>query len=161
MGSDKKSGGSAASPITSRIVSINISEKKGTSKHSVEQVILTEGCGIKDDAHSGSGIRELSLLASESIKKMEGMVEGLGPGLFGENLTTAGITLHKLLPGTRLKAGDAVIEITQIGKECHFGCEIRNSAGKCIMPEEGVFAKVIQSGSVTKGDSLTIISRMQ
>ena len=145
-----------------KIISCNISDKKGEIKHPVDQVKLIENFGIEGEAHAQFGsIRQVSLLGKESIKKMEDLgVKGLCSGKFAENFTTEGIELYSLAIGTRLKIGDTIHEITQIGKKCHAedGCEIARTVGKCIMPKEGIFTKVIRGGIVKKGDEITIIS---
>ena len=140
------------------VLSINISEKKGTPKKSVDSAVLIENYGVEGDAHAGKWHRQVSLLAKESIEKAQGMrTDGLCHGMFAENITTEGIVLHTLPVGTRLQIGDtAVIEISQIGKECHDGCAIRRLVGQCIMPKEGVFARVITGGTVRQGDAITV-----
>lgn len=141
------------------VVSINISEKKGTPKTYIPQGTLIEDFGFEGDAHAGKWHRQVSLLARESIEKAKGMrTDGLCHGMFAENITTEGIVLHTLPVGQRLKIGsEAVIEISQIGKECHDGCAIRQFVGQCIMPKEGVFARVIHGGVVKAGDEILIL----
>ncbi|MDR2482877.1 MAG: MOSC domain-containing protein, partial [Treponema sp.] len=125
------------------IVSINISEKRGTRKYSVASARLKIRCGIEGDAHAGDWHRQVSLLAQESIGRMEAMgVSDLAPGAFAENITTRGIELRSLPAGSRLKLGECEVEVTQIGKECHQRCEIFKQAGTCVMPLEGIFVKV-------------------
>lgn len=143
-----------------RVLSVNISEKKGTIKTAISEGIFLEMCGLMNDAHSGSWHRQVSLLAIESINKMNqlGLLSAISPfGLFAENLTTEGIVLYELPIGTKLTIGETVMEVTQIGKECHQGCEIKNLVGNCIMPHEGIFAKVIKGGCIKSGDSIVII----
>ena len=120
---------------------------------------MIEDFGLEGDAHAGKWHRQVSLLAKESIAKAQGMrTDGLCHGVFAENLTTEGIELHTLPVGTRLQVGDKVVlEITQIGKECHDGCAIRELVGQCIMPKEGVFARVEKGGVVRAGDEITIL----
>ena len=139
---------------------INISEKKGTPKTTISEGRLIADFGFEGDAHAGKWHRQVSLLAKESIAKAAGMrTDGLCHGMFAENITTEGITLHTLPVGTKLQIGDsAVIEISQIGKECHDGCAIRQLVGQCIMPKEGVFARVIEGGIVRAGDSITVLA---
>ncbi len=139
-----------------KVLSVNISEKKGTPKTKAAKGTLIEDFGFEGDAHAGKWSRQVSLLAEESIKKAaNGPTGGLCHGVFAENITTEGIELHTLPVGTRLRIGsDAVIEITQIGKECHDGCAIRELVGKCIMPREGIFGKVIKGGQVFAGDTI-------
>ena len=142
------------------VCSINISEKKGTPKTTISEGRLIADFGFEGDAHAGKWHRQVSLLAKESIAKAAGMrTDGLCHGMFAENITTEGITLHTLPVGTKLQIGDsAVIEISQIGKECHDGCAIRQLVGQCIMPKEGVFARVIEGGIVRAGDSITVLT---
>jgi len=139
-----------------KILAINVSGKKGVMKAEVPEAVLLENHGIEGDAHAGPGIRQVSLLANESIDKIRDRIEtGLCFGRFAENITTEGITLSTLSIGTKLKLGnEAVIEITQIGKECHNDCEIKRLAGDCVMPREGVFGAVIKGGMIFKGDEI-------
>ena len=143
-----------------KVVAVNISEKKKTPKKTIPEGKLIEDFGFEGDAHAGKWHRQVSLLAKESIEKAKGMrTDGLCHGMFAENITTEGIELHTLPIGTKLKIGDeAVIEVTQIGKECHDGCAIRQLVGQCIMPKEGVFARVIEGGIVRAGDSITVLA---
>ena len=137
-----------------KIVSINISDKKGIRKKPIEEVFLKTGYGIEGDAHASSGWhRQVSLLALESIRKMQDLGLKVGPGDFAENLTTEGIDLLDLPVGTRLKIGDGIeVEVSQIGKECHTRCAIFYQAGDCVMPKEGIFVRVLRGGKVRKGD---------
>ena len=140
------------------VLSINISEKKGTPKTKITEGRLIEDFGFEGDAHAGKWHRQVSLLAKESIEKAKGMrTDGLCHGMFAENITTEGISLHTLPVGTKLQIGDALIEISQIGKECHDGCAIRHLVGQCIMPKEGVFGRVIRGGIVKEGDTITVL----
>ena len=125
-----------------KVVSVNISEKKGTIKVPVEKIELRENHGIVGDAHAGKWHRQVSLLAIESLRKMQKKLPRLKPGDFAENIMTEGIILHTLPIGTKLRIGSCELEVTQIGKQCHKGCEIRNITGECIMPTEGIFAIV-------------------
>jgi MOSC domain-containing protein YiiM len=135
------------------IVSINLSPKKGEKKQPIECALLTAGHGIEGDAHAGDGARALSLLAIESIERMQAAGHAVKPGNFAENITTRGIDLMALTIGTHLRLGDAAeIEITQIGKECHARCAIYEAAGDCVMPREGVFARVLRGGLLKVGD---------
>lgn len=142
-----------------KVVAINISEKKKTPKKSIPEGKLIENFGFEGDAHAGNWHRQVSLLANESIEKAQGMrTDGLCHGVFAENITTEGIVLHTLPVGTKLKIGDeAILEITQIGKECHDGCAIRELVGQCIMPKEGIFCKVLTGGTVKPGDEIEIL----
>ena len=142
-----------------KVVAINISEKKKTPKKSIPEGKLIENFGFEGDAHAGNWHRQVSLLAKESIERAQGMrTDGLCHGMFAENITTEGIVLHTLPVGTKLKIGDtAVIEITQIGKECHDGCAIRELVGQCIMPKEGIFGKVLTPGTVKQNDEIIVL----
>ena len=142
-----------------KILAVNISERKKTPKKTIPEGKLIEDFGIEGDAHAGKWHRQVSLLAKESIEKAKGMrTDGLCHGVFAENLTTEGIVLHTLPVGTLLQVGnEAVLEITQIGKECHDGCAIRELVGQCIMPKEGVFARVVKGGTVRAGDAITVL----
>lgn len=140
------------------IVSVNISLKKGTVKQPVAEGRLRKDHGIEGDAHAGNWHRQLSLLAQESIDKMIAMGGGdLQPGMFAENVTTQGITLHTLPVGTKLRLGETLVEVTQIGKACHKHCEIYHKLGACIMPFEGIFAVVVQEGTIRAGDVVEIV----
>jgi len=139
-----------------KVLSINISENKGTIKKPIEQGEFVIRHGLKDDAHAGDWHRQVSLLGIESFRKME--VDGLNlpVGSFAENLTTEGIELFTLPIGTMLKIGETIHEVTQIGKKCHTGCEISQLVGKCVMPKEGIFTKVIIGGVIKKDDEIII-----
>ena len=150
-----------------KIVSINRSDKKGTVKKPVSEAILRRNWGLVGDAHCGLTRRQVSLLGIENIRKFITQLAKLercksvkfkiGPGDFAENITTGGFDLNGLQIGTKLKLGSrAVIEITQRGKECHTKCEIRKLIGNCIMPKEGLFAKVISGGKIKVGDPIEI-----
>ena len=142
----------------SKIIAVSKSEQKGTKKVNVSEGILEKNCGLVGDAHAnGSTHRQVSLLAIESINKMQGLGIDVAPGDFAENLTTEEIDLTSLPVGTQLSIGDeAILEVTQIGKECHTGCIIYQQVGKCIMPKEGVFARVIRGGPVKTGDQIRV-----
>ncbi|MDI6703903.1 MAG: MOSC domain-containing protein [bacterium] len=141
-----------------RIISINISSKKGTKKQPVNgpwEVI--KECGLKDDAHCGPWHRQVSLLALESIEQMKKCGLKVCPGDFGENLTISGINLVSLPIGTKIYVGkEVLLQVSQIGKECHTRCAIYYQAGDCIMPREGIFAEVIKGGIVQVGDKIQI-----
>jgi len=139
-----------------KILAVCKSKEKGTRKEPQMEGLLEEDFGLAGDAHADCCThRQVSLLAVESIDKMRGAGFDVGPGDFAENLTTEGIDLASLPVGTRLSVGrDVILEITQIGKECHTGCAIFRQVGKCIMPREGVFARVIHGGVVKAGDEL-------
>lgn len=143
-----------------RVVSINISREKGVMKDPIGEGFFVENFGLEEDAHSGEWIRQVSLLDISSFKKMEDMgAEGLRPGMFAENITTEGLILYELPIGTRLKIGPTEHEVTKIGKECHHGCEIAQKVGKCIMPTEGIFTKVIRGGNIKEGDLIEVIEQ--
>lgn len=139
-----------------KIISLNVSETVGNKKQPVDTVTLEPQHGIKGDAHARDWHRQVSLLAMESIAKMSEQLPNLVPGSFAENITTQGVILKDLPIGTRLTAGDVELEITQIGKKCHSKCNIYKEAGGCIMPEEGVFAKVITGGQLSTGQELVV-----
>lgn len=147
-----------------KILSINVSKEKGTIKTPVTSADLLVDHGIVGDAHAKNWHRQISLLADESIEKMrkaldENAFNILKPGVFAENILTTGIELKTLPIGTRLKIGETIHEVTQIGKECHHGCEIRQIVGDCVMPREGIFTKVIQSGKIYVNDPIEIIKK--
>jgi MOSC domain-containing protein YiiM len=141
-----------------KVIAVCSSKEKGTKKETVAEVILKEDYGLVGDAHADCCThRQVSLLAMESINKMRELGFEVGPGDFAENLTTQGLKLVSLPLGTRISIGeDVILEITQIGKECHSGCAIYQQIGKCIMPKEGIFAKVIHGGFVRAGDQVCI-----
>ena len=134
------------------ILSLNVSERVGERKKPVTtgRVTLRESHGILGDAHAGDWQRQVSLLASEDINTMRGQGIEIGYGDFAENITTRGVELPALAVGTRLHLGEAVVEITQIGKECHEHCAIFRAVGDCVMPRRGVFARVIRGGEVSR-----------
>jgi MOSC domain-containing protein YiiM len=142
-----------------RLISINISLTTGTGKEPVDEAILVVGHGLRGDAHARDWHRQISLLAMESIRAMAARHpdHGLGPGSFAENLTTEGLDLPGLPIGTRLKVGSALLEITQIGKKCHAKCQIHEQAGECIMPKQGIFAKVLVGGAIQAGTEIIVI----
>ncbi|MFY9814549.1 MAG: MOSC domain-containing protein [Dehalococcoidales bacterium] len=144
---------------TGKIIAVCRSDKKGTSKDLVPSGQFKEGFGMVTDAHADFNThRQVSLLATESIDKMRKLGLDLGPGAFAENLTTEGIDLVSIPVGTKIKIGkEVVLEISQIGKECHVGCAIFQKVGKCVMPKEGVFGKVIKGGTITPGDKIRVI----
>ena len=137
------------------VVAVNIREKKGTPKKTVEEGVLIENFGLQGDAHAGKWRRQVSLLGVESIEKAKlGPTNGLCHGVFAENITTEGIELYTLPVGTKLRVGESLLEISQIGKECHEGCAVSKLVGQCVMPREGVFAVVLQGGKVRAGDAI-------
>ena len=141
-----------------KVVAINISEAKGEPKHSIDKGYFEIRSGLQGDAHAGDWHRQVSLLGMESINKVKdaGLID-LENGSFAENLTTEGIILFELPIGTTLKIGETLMEVTQIGKECHQGCAIREKTGDCVMPREGIFTKIIRSGWIKPNDEIEII----
>ncbi len=141
-----------------KVISINISEKKGVVKHPVKEAIFKKNHGIVGDAHASNWHRQVSILGIESFERME-IKEGikLPVGSFAENITSEGIELFTLPVGTKFKIGETIQELTQIGKKCHTGCAISQLVGKCVMPKEGIFTIVIQEGIVKAGDAIEII----
>jgi len=141
-----------------KVIAVCISRKKGTRKKEVKEGVMVENQGLLGDAHASSRThRQVSFLAMESIDKMRHKGLELSPGDFAENITTLGIDLTSLKPGMLIRVGkEALVEITQLGKKCHRGCQIMEITGDCIMPREGIFARVIKGGKVTAGDSIKI-----
>lgn len=141
-----------------KIIAVCKSEKKGIRKQDVKEGVLKENYGLANDAHADCCThRQVSLLDTSSINKMRNLSFDVNAGDFAENLTTEGIDLASLPVGTRLSIGEeAILEITQIGKECHAGCAIFRQIGKCIMPKEGVFAKVLRGGIIRVGNQIEI-----
>jgi MOSC domain-containing protein YiiM len=141
-----------------KIIAVCKSKDKGTPKEDVKEGLLKEEFGLVGDAHADCCThRQVSLLAVESINRMRSNGLNVGPGDFAENLTTQEVDLVSLPVGTRLSVGQRVIlEVTQIGKQCHTKCAIYRQIGRCVMPKEGIFAKVVQGGEVKAGDKLKI-----
>ena len=137
------------------VISINISQETGTIKTPITSGEFITQFGLKEDAHAGDWHRQVSLLALESYDKMI-VNERLPIGSFAENITTKGIQLYTLPVGMKLQIGETIHEVTQIGKTCHTGCEIRSLVGDCVMPREGIFTRVLQGGIIKKGDAITI-----
>ncbi len=141
------------------IISIAISKKKGTRKEVVDNAVLVPDHGLKGDAHAGQWHRQVSFLAEEGIEKARIRGLDVGFGDFAENIATLGIEWPKVAIGTRVQLGErALVEITQIGKECHNKCAIYYRAGDCIMPREGVFARVIRGGPIHTGDRIILLA---
>ncbi|MBW6485323.1 MAG: MOSC domain-containing protein [Syntrophobacterales bacterium] len=143
-----------------KVLAVNISSEKGVRKHPVPSCELLIDHGIIGDAHAGKWHRQVSLLARESIDKLQAKLTKmqLQPGDFAENITTVGIAVMNLPIGTRLRVGSEVeLEVTQIGKECHMECEIRRLVGDCVMPREGIFAIVIREGTIKPEDEIEVI----
>lgn len=140
------------------IKAVCISEKKGQQKHPVDQIRLLPDVGIPGDAHAGNWHRQVSLLGTDSVARLQAKVRiPLFPGAFAENILCEGICLYRLPVGTKLRIGSAVCEVTQIGKECHADCAIRQQAGDCVMPREGIFVRVLEEGTAKAGDQIQII----
>lgn len=139
------------------VKAICISEKKGTQKHRVEEAVFVEDYGIENDAHAGKWHRQVSLLSYDKIEDFKKRGADVIDGAFGENLVVEGFDFRNLPVGTIFQCGDVILEMTQIGKQCHSHCEIYKIMGECIMPKEGVFTKVIQGGIIRTGDEMTII----
>jgi MOSC domain-containing protein YiiM len=148
--------------LRGRVVSVNISDKRGIRKKQVKEASIKKDFGIEGDAHaSAKWHRQVSLLALESIKKMQAMGLKVKAGDFAENITTEGIELFTLPVGTKMEIGDSIeAEVSQIGKVCHTKCEIYTQAGDCIMPKEGIFVKILKGGKVKVGDEIVIISEL-
>ena len=144
-----------------QVVSVNISEEKGTVKREVPEIRLKLRHGIVGDAHAGDWHRQISLLAEESVDKMRALLPQLPPGAFAENIDTRGIELKRLPVGTQLRLGEAVVEVTQIGKECHSDCAGQQATGTCVMPTEGIFAVVVREGTVRRGDPIEIVQEAE
>ena len=143
---------------TGKILAVCVSEKKGQQKHPVEEIRQQPNHGIPGDAHAGTWHRQLSLLGRESVRRMEERIGfPLAPGAFAENVLCEGLDLVQLPVGTRLQVGTALCEVTQIGKECHADCAIRQQAGDCVMPREGIFARVLEEGEARPGDQILVL----
>ena len=142
-----------------KILAICISEKKGTQKKPVESARLVEEWGIEGDAHVGKWHRQVSMLSFEKIEAFREKGADVDFGAFGENLVVEGFDLSKVPVGTKFQIGEAILELTQIGKECHSHCAIYKVMGDCIMPREGIFAKVLRGGMISEGDEITVEKR--
>lgn len=138
------------------VIAVCISERKGIRKHEVPSIRVRCGHGIVGDAHAGNWHRQISLLAEESVDKMRALGLTLQPGDFAENILTRGLELKTLPIGTRLRVGQTLLEVTQIGKKCHNDCEIKKLTGSCVMPTEGIFAIVLREGEIFPGDTVTV-----
>ena len=142
--------------MTAKVIAVCISEQKGVKKHPIPFAELREDYGILGDAHAGRWHRQVSLLSQESVDTMRELMPTLAPGDFAENILTEGVTLKALPVGTMLRIGEVLLMITQIGKDCHADCEIRRITGRCVMPTDGVFARVLHGGTIRPGDLITI-----
>jgi len=146
--------------MTAEVIAVNISEKKGEPKHPIPAGRLRRDHGLEGDAHAGTSgdKRQVSLLGIESVDKLRARLPDLAPGAFAENIVTKGLVLHTLPVGTKLRIGESLCEVTQIGKECHdHGCAIRRAVGDCVMPREGIFVRVLEDGAVKAGDEITVL----
>ena len=144
--------------MTGTIRAICISEQKGTQKHEVPEAELIEDWGINGDAHAGKWHRQVSLLGLGQIEEFRARGAEVFFGAFGENLVVDGFHFRTIPVGTKFQAGEVLLEITQIGKECHSHCEIYKKMGDCIMPREGVFARVLHGGRIRTGDEICLIT---
>ncbi|NLU49600.1 MAG: MOSC domain-containing protein [Syntrophomonadaceae bacterium] len=141
-----------------KVLAVCYSQDKGERKTDIREGYFKKEHGLVDDAHSGPWHRQVSLLGIDSINKMRARGVDVNPGDLAENLTVEGIELYSLPVGTRLKAGENVLlEVTQIGKECHKGCAIRTQVGDCVMPREGIFARVLEEGWIRAGDKIEVL----
>ena len=146
-------------PMKGKVVAVSISHRKGQKKTNLPACELLENDGFEGDAHAGDWHRQVSLLAMESLARIRDMGLEVSPGDFAENITTSGLNLWELPLGTRLAVGgEALLEITQIGKECHDRCAIYHQVGDCVMPREGIFTRVLLGGTVKPGDNIRILS---
>ncbi len=147
-----------AFPSEGQIVAVSTSRHKGKKKNNLPACELVKDKGLDGDAHAGDWHRQVSLLAMESINKIRGKGLDVSPGDFAENITTSGLKIWELPTGTRLAVGsEALLEVTQIGKECHDRCAIYHQVGDCVMPKEGVFTRVLRGGTVRPGDEIRVL----
>ena len=138
------------------VIAVCVSQRKGVRKQAVPEIELRLDHGIVGDAHAGNWHRQISLLGEESVDSMRALGLHLTPGAFAENIVTRGLALKTLPVGTRLRVGETVLEVTQIGKECHNDCAIKKTAGRCVMPTDGIFAIVVKPGKVRPGDLIEV-----
>ena len=138
------------------VIAVCISTRKGVRKNEVPEITLRIAHGIEGDAHAGDWHRQISLLGEESIDTMRALGLHLTPGAFAENIVTRGIALKELPVGAKLRVGEALLQVTQIGKECHNDCAIKKATGTCVMPTDGIFAIVLEEGTVRAGDRITV-----
>ena len=150
--------GKASASLKGQIVAVSTSRHKGKKKNNLPACELVQDKGLEGDAHAGDWHRQVSLLAMESISKIREQGVDVAPGDFAENLTTTGIRVWELPLGTRIAVGDeALLEVTQIGKECHDRCAIYHQVGDCVMPREGIFTRVLHGGTVKPGDEVLVL----
>jgi MOSC domain-containing protein YiiM len=141
------------------VLAVNSSAAKGVPKENIKSGYFVVKHGLKGDAHAADWHRQVSMLGSESVEKVWAMgLPDLTYGAFAENLTTEGIVLYELPVGTKLRVGEALMQVTQIGKECHLGCSIRQKTGDCVMPREGIFAVVLEPGWIHQGDEVEVVA---
>ena len=141
------------------VIAVCVSEHKGTEKTNIGSAEFVADWGIQGDAHAGKWHRQVSLLSHDKIEAFRARGAEVADGAFGENLVVSGIDFRTLPLGTRFQCNDVVLELTQIGKECHHGCAIYQKMGDCIMPREGVFTRVLHGGTISVGDTLTVLPR--
>ena len=139
------------------VTAVCISEKKGIQKRAVPEISVKKKHGIEGDAHAGDWHRQISLLGEESVDKLRAHFPNLPAGAFAENILTKGITLYELPIGTKLRIGETLLEVTQIGKECHTNCAIKIVTGDCVMPREGIFVIVLEEGIIKAGDAIEVV----
>ena len=143
------------------VTAVCISKNKGTVKTPVEEIAVKKNHGVIGDAHAGEWHRQVSLLAVESVEKLRVLIPDIKEGAFAENILTGGICLYELPVGTKIRINDVLLEVTQIGKECHNdGCAIKKQTGDCVMPREGIFASVLEEGVIKPGDRIDIEIRI-
>lgn len=142
--------------LSGKVMAVCSSDKKGTAKKEIDEGVFIENYGLKGDAHAGEHHRQISLLSYEKVEDFRKSGAKVDTGAFGENLLVAGLDLAKLPLGTLLRSNDVLMEVTQIGKECHSHCNIYYQVGECIMPREGIFARVLHGGKICKGDLLYV-----
>ncbi len=142
-----------------KVMAVCVSARKGTQKKNVDRVRLEADWGLAGDAHAGHWHRQVSLLSADKVAEFKSRGAEVVPGAFGENLLVEGIDFRELPVGTQLRCGTVLLEITQIGKECHTHCSIYHRMGECIMPREGVFAVVLEGGDIAVGDEMTLVPR--
>jgi len=146
----------SAHDVDGKVVSVNVADRKGVQKDPVASITLVVEHGVEGDAHAGPWHRQVSLLARESVDKMLAACPTVDNGSFGENITTEGLVLYELPVGARFYCGECLLEVTQIGKECHDRCAIFHQAGDCVMPREGIFARVLEGGRIAPGDGIVL-----
>lgn len=144
-----------------KVMAVCISEKKGTQKSRIRKGRLIENYGLENDAHAGNWHRQVSLLSYETIEAFKARGAGIEDGAFGENVIVQGIDLIHLPVGTKLRCGEILLEVTQIGKECHSHCEIFKKMGECIMPANGIFTRVLHSGVMQEGDEIVVCTEQE